>query len=98
MVIFWLKFTLSFIKIVPDQTSKAFNIKFGQSKDRESSYQVGQILALLCKLVALILDLNFIEGLRLTKIVKQMKHERVWGELVVRNNFQRKSFTNVDKL
>ena len=92
MVIFWLKFTLSFIKIVQDQTSKAFNI------DRESSYQVGQILALLCKLVALILDLNCIEGLQFTKIVKQMKHERVWGELVVRNNFQRKSFTNVDKL
>ena len=38
------------------QTWKAFNTKFEpQWKDRESSYQVRQILALFCKLVALIL-------------------------------------------
>ena len=33
-------------------------------KDRESNYQVREILALLGKLVALILDLNFVKGLR----------------------------------
>ena len=36
-----------FLKNVPDQTWKAFNTKYGpQQKDQESSYQVGQILAL----------------------------------------------------
>ena len=46
-----------FLKKVLDQTWKAFNNKFGHYwKDRKSSYQVGQILALFCKLVALTLD------------------------------------------
>ena len=41
---------------IVDETWKAFNIKFGPPwKDRESSYQVRQMLALFCKLVALIL-------------------------------------------
>ena len=45
-----------FLKNVLDQTWKAFNTKFGpQWEDRESSYQIRQILALFCKLVALIL-------------------------------------------
>ena len=56
-VILLVEFTLSFLKIILDQTRKAFNTKFGpQWTDRESSYQVRQILALSCKLIALILD------------------------------------------
>ena len=44
-----------FLKNALDQISKAFYSKFGpQWKDRESSYQVRQILAFLCKSVALI--------------------------------------------
>ena len=53
-------FTLSFYKSKLDQTWKAFNAvntKFEpQWKDRESSYQVRQILAFFCKFAALNLD------------------------------------------
>ena len=46
-----------FLKNVQDQTWKSFNTKFGpERKGRKSSYQVRQILALYCYLVALILD------------------------------------------
>ena len=56
-VIFWLKFTLSFQKLILDQTSKAFNTKFSaQRKDRKSNYQGKQFLPLLCKVVTLISD------------------------------------------
>ena len=43
----WRKFTLFFYKKVLHQTWKTFNTKFGpQSKERKSSYQIRQILAL----------------------------------------------------
>ena len=82
-VIFWLEFALSFWKNVVDQTSKAFNTKFGpQSKDRESSYRVRQILAHFCILVALILGWNCLKDFRITKIVKQTKFKGVpFGKL-----------------
>ena len=45
-----------FLKNTLNQTWKAFNSKLEpQCKDQESSYQVKQILAIFCKLVALIL-------------------------------------------
>ena len=44
----------NFLKNVPGQTFQTFNTKFGCLwKDQKSSYQVGQILATFCKLVAL---------------------------------------------
>ena len=71
-----------FLENVIHQTSKAFNTKFGpQWKDRKSSYQVRQIFALFCKLVALILGLNCIQVLRVTKIVKQIKFEGAWWKV-----------------
>ena len=45
-----------------------------------SSYQLRQVLANFCKLVTLILAYNCVKGLRVTKIVKQIKFEGVWGE------------------
>ena len=55
-VIVSLKFTLSFLKNVIDQAWVAFNTKFEpQWKDQEKSCQLRHILALFCKLVALIL-------------------------------------------
>ena len=39
-------------------------------KIEKSSYQVKQNLSLLCKLVTVILNLNYVKGLRVTKIVK----------------------------
>ena len=49
------------------------------------------MLALLYNLVALILGWNFVKGLRVAKIVKQIKFEEVWGELVAGICFQRQS-------
>ena len=75
-------------------TGKAFNTKFRpQWKDRESSYQVRLILAPFCKLVSLILSYNCFKGLRVTKIVKQIRFEGFMGNLETRNCFQRHSFT-----
>ena len=85
-VIFWLEFTLSFQKNIADQTWKAFNTKFGTHwKDQESSTWVRQILALFCILLALILDWNCVKGLRVIKIVKQIKFEGIWGKLEAKN-------------
>ena len=51
-----------------------FTTKFvPQWKDRESSYQVREMLAHSCKLVALILRWNCVEGLRITQ-----KNREVW--------------------
>ena len=50
-------FNLSFKKNLLDQIQKSFNTIFGpQWKDQKSSYQVRQMLALFCNLVALMLD------------------------------------------
>ena len=77
-----------------DQTWKPFNTKCGlQWKDQESSYQVRQILALFCMLVALILDWNWIKGFRVTKIIKQVKFGGVWGKLEAKKCSQRQPFT-----
>ena len=46
-----------------------------------------------CKLVALILGSSYVKDPRVTKIVKQIKSEKGWGELEARNCFQRQSFT-----
>ena len=48
-----------------------------------SSYQLRQVLANFCKLVTLILAYNCVKGLRVTKIVKQIKFEGVWGESTI---------------
>ena len=53
------------------------------------NYALLPILALFCNLVALILGLNCIKGLRVTKIVKQIKFEGVCGELGAKNCLQR---------
>ena len=60
-------------------------------RKKKSSYQVKQILSVLCKLVTLILDLNNVKGLRVTKIVKQIKFEEAWGELVAKCCSRRQS-------
>ena len=60
----------------------SFNTKFKtQWKDRESSYHVRIILELFCHSIALILGLNSVKDLRVTKNVKETKLEGVWGEL-----------------
>ena len=82
-----------FSRNILKQTWNSFNTKIQpQQKDRNSSYQVRQILALFYNLVALILGWNYVKGLRVTKIVKQIKFERVWGELAAKLCFRRQSF------
>ena len=97
--VFRLEVTLSFYKNVLKQTLKFFNTKFwAQWKGQKSSYQIRQILALFCSLNALILDWNSMSGLRVTKIVKEIKFKGVWGELESKKGFQRKPFTKYLRL
>ena len=64
------------------QTWHSFNTKFQtQWKDRESSYHVTIIVVLFCHSIALILALNSVKDLRVTKNVKEIKFGGVWGEL-----------------
>ena len=64
------------------QTWHSFNTKFQtQWKDLESSYHVGIILGLFCHSIALILGLNSVKDLRVTKNVEEIKFGGVWGEL-----------------
>ena len=55
-------------------------------------YQIKQTFSLHCKLLTLILDLNYVKGLRVTKIAKQSKFEGTWGKLEVKYCFQRQSW------
>ena len=69
---------------------KALNTKFEASwKDRESIYQVREILALFCILTTLVL------GLRVTKIIKEIKFERVWGQLEAKKLFTERTIHNI---
>ena len=52
-----------------------------------------QILALFCNLIAPILRYTCVKSLRVTKIVKEIKFEGVWGKLEAKDYFQRQSFT-----
>ena len=64
------------------QTWHSFTTKFQtQWKDRESSYDVRLIFGLFCSSIAFILGLNSVKGVRVTKNVKEIKFEGVWGEL-----------------
>ena len=64
------------------QTWHSFNTKFQtQRKDGECSYQVRIILGLFSNSIALILGLNSVKDFRVTKNVKEIKFEGVWGEL-----------------
>ena len=55
----------------------------------ESSDHIRQILALSCNLIALILGKNCVKVVGITKIVKKVKFEGVWGEFEAKNCFQR---------
>ena len=69
---------------------KGFNTKFGpQWKDWKNTYQVKQVLSLLSKFVTLYLDGNYAKGLRVIKIVKQIKFEGKWDGLEAKYCFQR---------
>ena len=54
-----------------------------------NSYQVKDVLAVLCEFVTLILDENSVKGLRVTKIVKEIKFEGDCQETEAKFCFQR---------
>ena len=60
----------SFLEKLPGPNLKSFTSLF--------SYQVRKIFTLFCKLVALIVKLNRVKGLRSTKIVKQIRFKGIW--------------------
>ena len=64
------------------QTWHSFNTKFQtQWKDRENSYHVRIILGLFCHSIPLILGVNSVKDLRVTKTFKEIKFGGVLGEL-----------------
>ena len=78
------------------QTWHSFNAKFQtQWKDRESSYHVRIILGLLCHSSALILGLNNVKDLRVTKNAKEIKFEGAWGELEPKKVFRDNNSQNI---
>ena len=67
-----------FIKNVLKQSWNIFNSKLGhQWKDGTSSYQVRQILATFSNLIALTLSRKSVKDIKVSKIVKEIKFERV---------------------
>ena len=62
------------------------------------SYQVKQIVVLFYNLIALTLGQNRVKGLRVTKNVKEIKFEEIWGKLVSRKGFQRQSVSKYLRL
>ena len=98
-VIFRLEVPLSFQKKFLKQTWKSFSTKFRhQWKGRKSSYKVKQILKTFYNLIALILSQNCLKGLRVTKIVQEIKFEEVSGELEAKACFHGLSFTKYSRL
>ena len=90
---------LIFLKNVLKQTLNSFYNKFKpQWKDLKSSYQVRSILVPFYNSDALILGLNSVKGLRVTKTVKEITFEGVWGELESKSGFQKQSFTKYFRL
>ena len=82
-----------FLRNALDQTWNSFDTEFRpQWKDRESSYQVRQNLALFCKLVALTLSWNCVKGIIVTKTLKKFKFEVAWSKLEAKPFFQRQSW------
>ena len=98
-VIFRPESFLCFWKIVVKQTWNSFNTKFqSQWKDQKSSYQVRHILGLLLPLNCYNFRLKYVEALRFTKNVKEIKFQGVCGELESKNSFKRQRFTKYLRL
>ena len=86
----WVRIYFIFPRNVVKKLWKPFNIKFQlQWKSRKSSYQVRQILTLICSLIALILGKKSAENLRVTKMFKEINFEGASAELESKKWFQR---------
>ena len=74
-------------KSILDQTWQILNSKFeSQWKDWKSRYIERQILAFVCKLIALISVQKFLKSLR---VMQTPKTNQIWGKLKTRSCFQR---------
>ena len=78
----WLEFTLKSQTKIESLSIPKLDLT---EKDRKTSFQVQQVSAPFCKVVALILGQNCLKGLRVTKIMKQVKFEGVWGQSEAKN-------------
>ena len=64
-----------------EQLNLSKTIIFRREFSLSFSHHVNIILGLFCNSIALILGLNSVKDLRVTKNVKEIKFEGVWGEL-----------------
>ena len=86
----WNLSTLTFYKMHLRPTWQILNSNFEtQCKDWKSSYQERQILAFVCKLVALILVQKLLRDLR---VMQTPKTNQVWSKLKTSNCFQKQLF------
>ena len=71
---------------------KVFQYQVSTSGKRsKQQFTSKTIFSTFCNLIALIIDWNCVKGLRVTKIVKQIKFKAVWGKLGRKVCFQRQS-------
>ena len=86
----WARIYFLLAKNLLQQNWNSFNTKFQpQSKLRKSSYEVTQLLAVFCYLIALILGENSVKGFPVTKIFKEIMFGEVWDELESKGTLQR---------
>ena len=70
----------AFLKSLLKQNWNSFNPKFPpQWKDSKTSYQVRHIPAHFCNLIALVLGSNSVIDVSVTKNIKELTFEGVWG-------------------
>ena len=72
-----------------EEVRNSFNTKFRpEGKDQRSSYQLRPNLALPSNMVPLI-QVKTVKGLRIIKIVKQIKFKGTWDELATKKCLER---------
>ena len=80
-----------FLIKVLKQTWKSFHITFWtQRKEKESSYQVRQLLAFFCILITLILGENCVKDIRFINIFKEIKFAWIRDELKAKLKIKKK--------
>ena len=93
-IFIWASTHFFFPRNVLKQSLSSFDMKFQpQFKARKRSYRLSESLTLFWYLIALILGQTSVKGLRVTKIVQEMKFEGIWAQDRFKESFQTKELT-----
>ena len=84
----WARIYFLLAKSLLQQNRNSFNTIFQpQSKFRKSSYEVRQLLAVFCYLIALILGENSVKSFGVIKIVKEIMFGGIWRQVRFKKMF-----------